>query len=306
MTTRKHSLKLTVATLIAFIIILSAVSLVSANGGPHNGIGAGTPDCASCHRINSATGSQALLVQDTTTLCLSCHGTGLGANTNVADGVYMAGGDDYRYNEGLANTADGAPLLGGGFVSYRGKPVSSSHGVVDGGSLAWGNGVLRGETAAISRTMDCASCHDPHGSANYRMLRENINGHSVSVAQVDEGAAKDYDTEHWGADVDSLCAACHSSYDVTSAGSGSDVAMMASGGYTHRVGMNFSDGSNVNPETVGYQGYTLPLADSGGGDLVACMTCHLPHGTSATMSDGRESKLIRLDNSGVCQVCHQK
>ncbi len=306
MTTEKQIPKLLIALTIALILVFTTVTRVSANGGPHNEIGAETPDCASCHRINSVMGSRALLMQDTTTLCLACHSTGLGANTNVADGIYIAGGDDYRYNEGLANTADGALLLAGGFVSYEGKPVSSAHGVVDGGLLVWGNGVLRGETASISRTMDCVSCHDPHGSVNYRMLRENINGHTVSVAQVDEGAAKDYATEHWGADVDSLCVACHSSYDITSAGSGSDAAMITSGGYTHRVGMNFSVGNNVNPETIGYQGYTLPLADSGGGDVVACMTCHLPHGTSATMSDGRGSKLIRLDNSGVCQVCHQK
>lgn len=306
MAVAKQFLKFSTALIITLILTFATISLVSANGGLHDGSGVGTPDCASCHRVNSATGSQALLSQDTTTLCLSCHGTGLGANTNVVDGIYMAGRDDHQYDEGLANTADGAPLLGGGFVSYQGKPVSSSHGVVDGGVQAWGNGVSRGETNPISGTMDCVSCHNPHGSSNYRMLRENINGHTVSVAQVDEGAAKDYDTEQWGADVDGLCNACHSSYDVTSAGSGSDAAMMASGGYTHRVGMNFSDGHNVNPETIGYQGYTLPLADSGGGDLVACMTCHLPHGTSATMSDGRDSKLVRLDNNGTCQVCHQK
>lgn len=305
MTTQRHIFKQLISLVIALMVVFFAVSVASANGGPHNGVGVGTPDCVSCHRINSVSGTQSLLVQDTTTLCMSCHGTGLGANTNVADGIYMAGGDDYRYNEGLANTPDGAPLLGGGFVSYKGKPVTSAHDVVNGGSLAWGNGVARGASASLAKSMDCASCHDPHGSSNYRMLRETINGKPVSVEQVDEGAAKDYDTENWGAGVDSLCAACHGSYNVTSAGSGSDIAMVSSGGYTHRVGMSFSDGNNVNPETIGFEGYTLPLAQSGNGDLVACMTCHLPHGTSATTSDGRDTNLIRMDNSGVCQVCHQ-
>ena len=306
MANEKHRAKFFVSLLVALMFVSFSASTVFANGGPHNGINAGSADCAFCHRANSATGTQSLLMQDTTTLCLSCHGTGLGANTNVADGIYITGGDAHQYNEGVMNTPDGAPLLGGGFVNYMGKPVSSSHGVATGSVLAWGNGVTRGELASLTQTMNCISCHDPHGSANYRMIRERINGHTVSVARVDEGLAKDYDTENWGADIDSLCVACHSSYNVTTAGSGSDMAMIASGGYTHRVGMNYSDGSNVNPETEGYNGYHLPLAASGKGDLVACMTCHLPHGTSATMSDGRDSNLLRLDNSGVCRVCHQK
>jgi hypothetical protein len=48
------------------------------------------------------------------------------------------------------------------------------------------------------------------------------------------------------------------------------------------------------------------------------MTCHLPHGTSVEMTgitDGAglpgetsatDSALLRLDNRGVCEVCHQK
>ena len=49
-----------------------------------------------------------------------------------------------------------------------------------------------------------------------------------------------------------------------------------------------------------------------------CRTCHLPHGTAAQMTgitDGAglpgetsatDSALLRLDNRGVCEVCHQK
>jgi len=288
--------------------LLGVVGVASAAGGPHTGIASNPDDCATCHRTNSITGSPALLAQDVYTLCMSCHGSGTGANTNVADGVYFSGGDDLTGNQniGAAHTPDGADLLGGGFVSYKGQPVTSAHNSMGNTSEAWGNAVARGEKSSLTQSVTCTSCHNPHGSNNYRMLRETINGHAVSVQQVDEGAAKDFDTEQWGAGVDSLCAACHGTYDVTTAGAGSDAAMVSSGGYTHRVGMSFDDGGNVNPETVGYEGYHLPLAQSGNGDLVACMTCHLPHGTSATMSDDRDSTLLRLDNNGVCQVCHQK
>jgi hypothetical protein len=82
--------------------------------------------------------------------------------------------------------------------------------------------------------------------------------------------------------------------------------------------MSYMYRGNDNPETVGLDGYTLPLAQSDSGDLVVCMTCHLPHGASTTMAgtaDGAglpgetsddDSALLRIDNRGVCQVCHQK
>ena len=76
-----------------------------------------------------------------------------------------------------------------------------------------------------------------------------------------------------------------------------------------------------NPETTGLGGYTLPLAETGVSDRVVCMTCHRPHGTAAAMTGfadpaydppgtlgpipAGDSSLLRLDNRGVCQVCHQ-
>ncbi len=300
--------KLLIITGVVLLGTLGMSRVAFANGGPHTGITANTDTCALCHRVNSETGAPSLVVQSTYQLCMSCHGTGMGANTNVADGIYFSGGDDFSTSsdEGAANTPDGAALLGGGFVSYKGKPVTSAHNSMGKATAAWGNAGIRGKTSVLATSLTCTSCHDPHGSNNYRMLKETINGHKVSVEQVDEGAAKDYDTEQWGAGTDSLCIACHEAYNVTSAGAGSDAAMLASGGFAHRVGMPYNYDKNANPETVGYEGYRLPLAQSGNGDLVACMTCHLPHGTSAEMSDGRDSALLRLDNSGVCQVCHQK
>ena len=244
---------------------------------------------------------------------MSCHGTGLGANTNVADGVYLSTADDSGGigNLGTSNTPDGTALLGGGFVTYEGLSVTSSHDPTGAATVAWGNRATRGEAVGLSAgALTCTSCHDPHGSDNYRSLRESINGNPVSVAQADEGVEKDYDTEQWGAGTSSLCTACHGAYDVTAAGSGSDHKLTATGGYAHRVEIPYHYDNNRNPETEGYDGHHLPLAQSGDGDLVVCMTCHFPHGSPAQMtgqaSTGSGSALLRLDNRGVCQVCHQK
>lgn len=151
-----------------------------------------------------------------------------------------------------------------------------------------------------------------------------MNGSPIQVAQVDEGGAKDYDSEHWGTGTSSLCAACHSAYHETAAGVGSNTAVqLYTGGFTHRVDMPYTYRNNANPETVGFtdlSGVTVrvPLAQSGSGDTVVCMTCHIPHGSSAIMfgnadqgglpgeTAANDSALLRLDNRGVCQACHQK
>jgi predicted CXXCH cytochrome family protein len=296
------------AMIILLVLVLTTAGSALASGGPHEDYFLEDNNCAACHRANTTIGTTSLIAADVTTLCLSCHGAGLGANTNVADGIYLSTRDDAAANKniGAANTPDGAPLLGGGFNSYNGLPVTSAHGPTA-GPLAHGNDGVRGQLATlIDGSVTCISCHDPHNSDNYRLLRETINGHPVSVAQVDEGAQKDYDSEQWGAGTSSLCAACHGAYHVSTASSGSDVTLLAPGGYTHRVDMPYNYGNNVNPETEGFAGYHLPLAQSGTGDQVVCMTCHLPHGTSVQMAPGNDSNLLRLDNHAACQVCHQK
>jgi len=304
------------AMLAASVLILAIVGVASANGGPHGSYTMTTDACAGCHRTHSAVGPK-LLVQNTTfALCMSCHGTaGTGADTNVQDGLFLS--TRGPSTTGTANTADNAPLLGGGFSFYKGAAVTSTHDVSGTALAAWGNGVNRAVTGSlgVGNELDCASCHDPHGSTNYRIFNTTINGVAVAVAQVDE-AAKDYDTEQWGAGQSSFCAACHNAYHKTAAGQGST---LDNGTYTHRVDM--ANAPAV--ETVGFGGYTLPLGETGTQNRVVCQTCHLPHGSSSAMSGyanggptgagtlpgnttATDSALLRLDNRGVCEVCHQK
>lgn len=323
----KKVLMITVAVL---ALAFATAGLAYANGGPHGGYAPTTDGCAGCHRAHTAIGPNLLVDTSTYDLCMSCHGSmGAGANTNVDDGYYLSSRDDAGgdYNHGAANTPDNAPLLGGGFINYQGQPVTSIHSPIDLELAAWGNGVARGSMANLAEPLGCASCHDPHGSPNYRILNEIINGNAVVVPQVDEGAAKDYDDEQWGSGTSTVCAACHGAYHVIRAGSGTDNSDNGTGNvdyggditsFAHRIDMPYNYGANVNPETIGLLGYFLPLAESGAGDNVVCMTCHLPHGTSVQMTgiaDGAgppgetsatDSALLRIDNRGVCEVCHQK
>lgn len=308
------------------------------SSNPHGNYGAVTDKCAGCHRTHTGQGPYLLTAPSTYELCLTCHGSMAGgAQTNVVDGVYggfLSGG---TYGNKTATGSEGTvgdPLLGGGFSYYKVQgqtsfaATTSTHDPTGTQAGAWGYGdtTARGVTQPLSGTekLDCVSCHDPHGSPNYRIIKATVNGVSVTVPQ-DEGGTKSYTEEHWatgtGTGISYFCAACHTSYHKTNAGQGS---MLDLGSYTHRIDMPFNAApytTAVNPETVGTSGYKLPLANSAtGGYNVVCTTCHLPHGSSAPMTAGgyadqgglpgntstTDSALLRLQDRGVCEVCHQK
>ena len=111
-------------------------------------------------------------------LCYSGHGnTGAGADTNVVSGVYLErDGTTETPAEGTANHG----LKGGGFVdtlmdtNFDGTavsaPATSSHTVDGSLGTAWGNGANGSGPGATAFSLSCVSCHDPHGSGNYRIL----------------------------------------------------------------------------------------------------------------------------------------
>lgn len=179
-----------------------------ADGGPHvkdanSGLSTLTADsCAGCHRAHTASGPLLLTDASEEAMCLACHGTtGLGATTNVEDGVQYATG-----NDGAGGVPVAGALRGGGFVNARiasdaisrisypridgsqvvagfsglvpvrssGMPVTSAHldlgqPGVTGTGTAWGNGPIDAASPVVE--MGCGTCHNPHGNGQYRILR---------------------------------------------------------------------------------------------------------------------------------------
>lgn len=166
--------------------------------------------CAGCHRLHSAKGEVNLLRYGTGTeasFCQGCH-DGTGASTDVVDGIdknanpvnqYYAlrgggfsramidgvnavrgnlylSGSSYRINKfnatgtsgGVSDTSipgNAIPVLAVSPSPSTSADVTSAHSF--GSQTMWGSGTTgQGETV----TLNCTSCHNPHGNGNYRIL----------------------------------------------------------------------------------------------------------------------------------------
>ena len=193
-----------------------------ADNGPHQSTSniMNVDRCAGCHRAHTASASY-LLTQSESALCQTCHGAAAGGSTlDVVDGVaYGSTGASGATGAHLASDAVGA-LRGGGFsrallssgsgvvsralsigghglvpalgATSGGVQTTSAHNTGVTGTIAWGGGGSIGATGATGAgtavTLQCGSCHDPHGGANsgfgtYRILKVNPNA-GVMVGQI--------------------------------------------------------------------------------------------------------------------------
>ncbi len=299
-------------------LLLTVARPVSADNGPHGGYTATTDACAGCHRAHTAQSAR-LLVSAVPNLCLTCHGSAsTGADTNVEDGVYLERDTSAESPaEGVANRG----LKAGGFVNalidsdwdlVAASAATTSRHTYDGtpGTM-WGNGAIGSGAGKANVTLTCVSCHDPHGRASttkgptYRILRAiPVDSGAGSGVDVTDEASKTYTVsnaenqyfgENYGsraAQLSNWCAQCHTRH---AAPSGSGHTNSGDPIFTYRH------------TTTGFS--------------VGCVNCHVAHGTSATMSgfaqdvrwpDGstptgnERSSLLRVDNRGVCELCHTK
>jgi len=202
---------------VALLALVVAPTMALANSdprGPHGGYLTDTDLCAQCHRAHTAPSSitwtdnqnaqkNALLLTDSAQgylFCLACHDdASQGADTNVTGGTY----------QGTAYGTHDANLISGPFGSVRsdkpteavydqnGNAVTSAH-LMNGGSWgAFGGGLYGHDSTELTTTgdplgnttelygtgnkivMSCVTCHDPHGSSNYRILKDAVNGNAV-------------------------------------------------------------------------------------------------------------------------------
>lgn len=313
-------MRLRILLILGLLVLLGwPTHLAWADNGPHGGYTPTTDACAGCHRAHTAPAAR-LLVDTVPNLCLSCHGsTSTGADTNVADGVYVErDGTAEAPVEGAVNRG----LKAGGFVNalmdtdFNGAaastPVTSFH-INDGSTdTAWGNGAIGSGPGLAGFSLSCTSCHDPHGGAGtsggatYRILRATPlnSGAAVGVNVTDEASkiytVADANNQYFGQgypviagntrvemdiqgrETSNWCAQCHTRYLAASMSATTDSGD-TDFAYRHMAG-DSPHGSFCTNCHIDFN--TPPTLKTTVGPEwhhnVECMTCHVAHGTSAS------------------------
>jgi len=300
--------------------LLLSGSYALADNGPHvMGAGSVADGCAGCHRTHTAKSGR-LLAQ--TGICYTCHGsTGTGASTDVVDGLGYSGADRTGtpgalrgggFSYALIDTANptgqadtGGNAAGTVPVLATGAAATSNHSADGTSQMAWGNGAIdaTGTNVGTAITMRCTSCHNPHGNGTFRALRPTPSGSGAATpVAITDTATKAYTTtNYWKAEdvnapsfianVSAWCSACHTRYLSAAATTSGD------GTYAYR---HKSDGTAQGTPN--------------------CIQCHVAHGSNASVGtfsnmvknpDGtaatpNDSRLLRIDNRGTCQMCHNR
>jgi len=338
---RNHSIRwTTTATLPALLLVLAfslllAVDSGQADNGPHGGYTPTTDACAGCHRAHTAA-SDNLLINQSPDLCLTCHGSAAaGAQTNVEDGLFGAGGD----------------LLSGGFVNYQGVSVTSFHSTDNSWQNAWGSGTtwvstydcagchnaesgliwpgaptwgispnawptFPGRGQNVTMPLTCTSCHDAHGGRNYRLLQQRM--HPPTMQQEDPpgsvlvtsnetggqnpdqaGYTPDYVNPRYRLGLGDWCTGCHATYHQAVSISPFNAEDGKGLVTRYRHGMNVTLGSLATglplEQPTGYSAVQQAT------DQLFCLTCHFAHGTTVAMN-GNAANVLPAGDSALLRI----
>jgi len=377
----------------ALMFTMGGVGTAQADNGPHVSTAATTAGtfgvtadrCAGCHRIHTAKSNDEMLLKTTTQqeLCFTCHGTAAsGASTNVVDGVgysdrdrgagagaLRGGGFDYALINSAGATKEMYVTATGSLsrqnqtipaLAPADKKATTSNHSVDTPGTAWGNGAV---TSGVGKgiTLECGSCHDPHGNGNYRILKPmpTDSGYvpfvktpakaeviadplavppivgSPAVAavmspadgiKVPDAGAKVYTTaNYWLAGDRNVPVVAGGALAATGKADGylANVADWCTTCHTRYYAPNSASrkppvaGAPASDPIYTYK-HTANQATSEAGNR-NCVTCHVAHGSNASQTgaeSGRvlqpggtaapigDSRLLRIDNRGICLMCH--
>lgn len=314
---------LTAITVMAFLLMSGSAFAVY----PHGSFATSPDACAACHRMHTATSNNLIADPNGGSMCESCHKGGVGADTDVDSGSYIAAGEAGA--TGHIWGTEGQALLGGGFTKINNADAATSKHIT-GSALT-----PPGSTTGATITLRCIDCHSPHPDKTYadqyRLLRakpNNVtvarevlwNGPWTSAGQtayaadgyraytetdLDSGTAgTQYYTNNYKSGLAGWCSACHTQYTTRGGEFGADVYDAGDkygevGRFRHGVNVKLANATPDQANDITYDLVSdLPLEDPTGNgrsndDKLTCLSCHRAHGTDAVMNG--EAQLSQAD-----------
>lgn len=278
--------------------------------------------CGECHSAHYGKGQRLVTQATINLLCINCH-DGTGSKYDVLRGVFKAPVSETVYSWAYS--------FAGPYGDIEGRSVSETESLTSRHDLtmpiyfATGNNVTNAETADAH--LSCSSCHDPHGTANFRNLKTKMRTSvdpSTPLIDMEAYAVTKATQEevHYVKGAVNFCGSCHSDF-IQPAGSGHkavrntaqpgfSLSLSSTDMYMHPVDID----GNYETKT----GVTVPKPDNFPGDdikvpyengKIICQTCHFTHGTQRqgthTRRDGYQSTVLkRFDQTVGCEACHNK
>lgn len=288
----------------------------------HGSYTTNTDACGGCHKTHTAPYINLVGIStgtvgknDTYDLCMYCHDSVGESRYDVEDGKiqYTAAGPiNYKWASGGGGILNNVSIEGISVVAEQ-KAAVSKHNVDLANGSTLQSVATKGGSPTHNIDLTCGACHDPHGTGSYRTLKttistylaDDITAQTITVGTIANAKTEIANGEETYAYSDgkfnTFCGACHLNYQQTTVNGDTDYKFFtASTAYKrHKLG--------TLPNTAGNPGYdatklVLPL-DNG---TVTCITCHFAHGSSADMTKSGTGPLLRMDERGVCQNCHNK
>ncbi len=305
---------------------------------------AGVAHCNGCHTMHnsengvlvdpdSPTGNQWLLTDETPSdVCLSCHGTRLGAvfgaDPMAPPAEKGSGNFTFLLEDNLYDGHGGGDTLADGSWAHAVDGDAAGHNIV-----APSRGVAAEATNATgvgpggsfpSGDLGCTSCHDPHGNTNFRLLYGGTVADPTSVqdelydftapAPTASGLSIFFGSESNGnhtaynSGMSEWCGNCHG--DIHSSGnlihpSGTGIGGDIATTYNAYNGTEDQEGgllASAYLAAVPFEDAAVTTSSTAGpssGSNVMCLTCHRAHASSAPNAGRWDFSVTLLEEDGL-------
>ena len=209
------------------------------------------------------------------------------------------------------------------------------------GNGAIGSGVGKDMSTTTTTKLECSSCHDPHGNKQYRILKTvpsdsgftaTLAGNTQPGIVIKDTANKVYTTSNYWTAGDPAAIADTGTNTILGGTSSTDptpmpktisatvssfqanVAAWCTTCHTRYLAPSGSWRTNSGDDIFTYR----HTGDNVNGDAASnrnCIQCHVAHGSNAAMPNSAvenpggltptmDSRLLRVDDRGVCVMCH--